>query len=313
LLPSFDDRANAQVNCPVGRVPAGLFVIAGDPVKTFSPKPRDIERRWYVIDADGAVLGRLASEVAKLLRGKHKPIFAPHADTGDHVIVVNARKVRLTGGKEEKKIVYRHSGYPGGIHGVSYGRLMAERPARVVERAVRGMLPRNRLGRQMARKLAVYPGPEHPHKAQQPASLTLGQVPKWEGLPTPKPRPARPTPTEAEKKRQGRASAKAATAKAATAKAATAKAATAKTATRRTGAGAGARSKTATSPRSRKPAASAAAGPTEAKGAAPLRERSGRRAPSKRSETPKAKTGGSTEPAAKKSGRARRPKSTEGS
>src|ERR671925_648910 len=101
-------------------------------MQTYSPRPRDIERRWYVIDADGAVLGRLASEVAKLLRGKHKPIFAPHADTGDHVIVVNARKVRLTGGKEEKKVAYRHSGFPGGITGISIGRLMAERPARVV-------------------------------------------------------------------------------------------------------------------------------------------------------------------------------------
>src|SRR5439155_22610957 len=113
-------------------------------MKTFSPKPRDIERRWYVIDAQGAVLGRLASEVAKIMRGKHKPIFAPHADTGDHVIVLNAKGVRLTGGKETKKIEYRHSGYPGGMRKREYGRLMAERPATVVEKAVRGMLPKNR-------------------------------------------------------------------------------------------------------------------------------------------------------------------------
>jgi large subunit ribosomal protein L13 len=168
-------------------------------MKTYSPKPQDIERRWYVIDADGVVLGRLASEVAKILRGKHKPIFAPHADTGDHVIVVNARGVRLTGGKEEKKVAYRHSGFPGGIRGVSYGRLMTERPATVVQRAVRGMLPHNRLGRQMAKKLAVYEGSKHPHEAQRPEPLAVGEVPRWTGLPQPKPKTV-PTPTEAEKK-----------------------------------------------------------------------------------------------------------------
>jgi large subunit ribosomal protein L13 len=186
-------------------VSAGFFVTAGDPVKTFSPKPHDIERRWYVIDAEGAVLGRLASEVAKLLRGKHKPIFAPHADTGDHVIIVNAKGVRLTGGKEEKKIMYRHSGYPGGISGINYGRLMAERPKFAVERAIKGMLPSNRLGRQMAKKLSVYDGPSHPHEAQRPEPLPLGQIPKWEGLPVPKPQPERKaTPTEPTKKRAGR-------------------------------------------------------------------------------------------------------------
>lgn len=158
--------------------------------KTFSPRPRDIERRWYVVDADGAVLGRLASEVAKILRGKHKPIFAPHADTGDHVIVVNARGTVLTGGKEQTKVYYRHSQYPGGLREISYARLLADRPVLAVEKAVRGMLPKNRLGRAMIRKLAVYEGPEHPHQAQRPVALTLGEVPKWEGLPTPKPAPA---------------------------------------------------------------------------------------------------------------------------
>jgi large subunit ribosomal protein L13 len=218
-------------------VTAGFFVIAGDPVKTFSPKPRDIERRWYVIDADGAVLGRLASEVAKILRGKHKPIFAPHADTGDHVIVVNARGVRLTGGKEEKKIMYRHSGFPGGIRGINYGRLMAERPKLAVERAVKGMLPSNRLGRQMARKLAVYDGPDHPHTAQRPQPLPLGQIPKWEGLPKPKPKPERPSaPAEPAKKRTTRRPA--------------AKTSTAKSAAKRGGARAGART---TRPASKKP------------------------------------------------------------
>jgi large subunit ribosomal protein L13 len=152
-------------------------------MKTFSPRPRDIQRRWYVIDASGAVLGRLATEVAAVLRGKHKPIFAPHADTGDHVIVVNAKGVRLTGGKESKKIAYHHSGHPGGLTETPYERLLAQRPAFAVEKAVRGMLPKNRLGRAMARKLQVYAGPEHPHRSQKPEPLGLGEVPKWDGLP----------------------------------------------------------------------------------------------------------------------------------
>lgn len=152
-------------------------------MKTFSPRPHDIVRRWYVVDADGAVLGRLASEVAKILRGKHKPIFSPHADTGDHVVVVNARSVRVTGGKETEKTYYRHSGYPGGLREIGYARLLAERPVLAVEKAIRGMLPKNRLGRQMFRKLSVYEGAEHPHQAQKPSSLRLGEIPKWEGLP----------------------------------------------------------------------------------------------------------------------------------
>jgi len=160
-------------------------------VKTYAPKARDIERRWYLIDADGAVLGRLASEVAKILRGKHKPIFAPHADTGDHVIVVNARGVRLSGAKLEGKIYHRHSGYPGGLRSVNYQRLLSERPTLVVEKAVRGMLPKNRLGRKMIGKLAVYEGAEHPHAAQRPVALGLGEVPAWRGLPAP------PEPTAA--------------------------------------------------------------------------------------------------------------------
>jgi|tagenome__1003787_1003787.scaffolds.fasta_scaffold20934657_3 large subunit ribosomal protein L13 len=159
--------------------------------RTFSPRPRDIERRWYVIDADGVVLGRLATHVASILRGKHKPIYAPHADTGDHVIVINAGGVRLTGGKEDSKMAYRHSGYPGGLTAVGYSRLMSERPAFVVEKAVRGMLPKNRLGRSMVRKLMVYPGPEHPHAAQKPETLATGAVPPWSGLPEPKPAPER--------------------------------------------------------------------------------------------------------------------------
>jgi large subunit ribosomal protein L13 len=156
-------------------------------MKTYSPKPEHIERRWYVMDADGQVLGRLASEAAAVLRGKHKPIFAPHMDTGDHVIIVNAEKAVLTGGKELKKVAYRHSGYPGGIKGVRYDRLMAERPAFAVEKAVRGMLPKNRLGRAMGKKLHVVAGPDHPHRAQQPVALALGERPRWEGLPEPTP------------------------------------------------------------------------------------------------------------------------------
>jgi large subunit ribosomal protein L13 len=152
-------------------------------MKTYAPRPRDIQRRWYVIDANDVVLGRLASEVAAILRGKHKPIYAPHADTGDNVIVVNARGIRLTGGKEAKKIAYRHSGFPGGITGVGYERLLAERPAFVVERAVKGMLPKTPLGRSMIRKLQVYDGAEHPHAAQKPQALTVGEVPRWDGLP----------------------------------------------------------------------------------------------------------------------------------
>ena len=159
-------------------------------MKTYTPRPRDIERRWYVIDASGAVLGRLASGAAAILRGKHKPIFAPHMDTGDHVIVVNAAGVRLTGGKLETKYAYRHSGYPGGLTEIKYARLLAEKPAYAVEKAIKGMLPKNRLGRAMVKKLQVYAGPEHPHRAQKPQPLKLGEVPKWEGLPEPKPKTA---------------------------------------------------------------------------------------------------------------------------
>ena len=156
-------------------------------MKTYSPKPEHIERRWYVIDASDKVLGRVASEAAALLRGKHKPIFAPHMDTGDHVIIVNADKVVLTGGKEKKKFAYRHSGYPGGITATRYDELMSTRPVFAVEKAIRGMLPKNRLGRTMIRKLHVVGGAEHPHAAQQPVDYTLGRPPAWEGLPSPKP------------------------------------------------------------------------------------------------------------------------------
>ncbi len=143
------------------------------PVRTFSPKPSDIERAWHVIDADGAVLGRLATEVATLLRGKHKPIWAPHVDVGDHVIVVNAAKIAVEPRKAEGKVYWRHSGYPGGISSESLGHLLERDPEKVVHRAVKGMLPKGRLGRQMLRKLRVYAGPTHPHTAQKPVERPL--------------------------------------------------------------------------------------------------------------------------------------------
>jgi large subunit ribosomal protein L13 len=158
-------------------------------VPTYTPKAGDTTRSWYVIDATDVVLGRLAVEAAKLLRGKHKPTFTPHLDTGDHVIVINADKVVVTGGKEFKKVAYRHSGYPGGITGVRYDKLLADRPVFAVEKAIRGMLPKNRLGRTMINKLHVVAGPEHRHAAQKPVPYTFGQPPVWEGLPTPAPRP----------------------------------------------------------------------------------------------------------------------------
>jgi large subunit ribosomal protein L13 len=142
-------------------------------VPTFSPKPSDIQRAWFVVDADGLVLGRVATEVARVLRGKHKPIFAPHVDTGDHVIIVNADKIVLTSDKADKKLVYRHSGYPGGLKQQTYGQLLTAKPTEAIRRSVRGMLPKNRLGRQQLKKLKVYAGPTHPHAAQQPRPLAL--------------------------------------------------------------------------------------------------------------------------------------------
>jgi large subunit ribosomal protein L13 len=221
-------------------------------MKTFSPKPRDIERRWYVLDADGAVLGRLASEVAKILRGKHKPIFAPHADTGDHVIVINAGRVRVTGGKESEKTYIRHSGYPGGLREIGYERLLAERPTVAVEKAVRGMLPKNRLGRQVFRKLAVYEGAEHPHQAQKPSPLQLGEVPRWEGLPTPAPAPEASEPMKAPRPRTSAAKATSSRAARPTRRPA-AKAATSKPRAPNSRAGRGSKASTAKTASSSKP------------------------------------------------------------
>ncbi|NED94374.1 50S ribosomal protein L13 [Phytoactinopolyspora alkaliphila] len=145
-------------------------------MRTYSPKPGDVERQWHVIDATDIVLGRLASHTATLLRGKHKPVYAPHVDTGDFVIVINADKVALTGNKLDQKIDYRHSGRPGGLRATTYADLLEKNPRRVIEKAVKGMLPHNSLGRKMLGKLKVYAGPEHPHAAQKPVPFEIGQV-----------------------------------------------------------------------------------------------------------------------------------------
>ena len=142
-------------------------------MKTFMASPDTIDRKWYVVDAEGKTLGRLASEIAKVLRGKHKPIFTPHMDTGDYVIVVNAEKIKVTGKKLEQKIYYKHSGYVGGMKETTLKDMLLKHPERVVEYAVKGMLPKGPLGRQMYRKLFVYVGPEHKHAAQKPEALTF--------------------------------------------------------------------------------------------------------------------------------------------
>ncbi|MBC3189759.1 50S ribosomal protein L13 [Pseudonocardia sp. C8] len=143
---------------------------------TYSPKPGDITRAWHVIDADDVRLGRLAAQAATLLRGKHKPTYAPHVDNGDFVVIVNAEKVSVSGNKRDDKFVYRHSGYPGGLRQRSVGEMIDSHPDRLVEKAIKGMLPKNRLGRAMAKKLKVYAGPSHPHGAQKPEPFEIKQV-----------------------------------------------------------------------------------------------------------------------------------------
>jgi len=142
-------------------------------MKTVSTKPADVTRDWYVVDAEGKTLGRMATEIARRLRGKHKPEYTPHVDTGDYIIVVNAEKVRVTGNKAKDKMYYRHTGYPGGLRSMSFEKMVAHAPTRTVEFAVKGMLPKGPLGRAMYSKLKVYAGTEHPHQAQQPQALTL--------------------------------------------------------------------------------------------------------------------------------------------
>ncbi len=141
--------------------------------RTFMAKEFETEKKWFVVDAEGKVLGRLATEIARRLRGKHKPVYTPHADTGDFIIVVNAEKVRLTGGKLDKKFYYRYSGYPGGMKQISARRQMEKKPEEILRHAVKGMLPKNSLGKRQFKKLKVYTGPDHPHQAQQPESLEL--------------------------------------------------------------------------------------------------------------------------------------------
>ena len=142
-------------------------------MKTFSAKSHEVTRDWFIIDASGKVLGRLATEIARRLRGKHKAVYTPHVDTGDYIIVTNAEKVTVTGRKFKEKMYYSHSGYPGGIKSISFDKLQKKDPARIIERAVKGMLPKNPLGREMYRKLKVYIGAEHPHEAQQPQQLEI--------------------------------------------------------------------------------------------------------------------------------------------
>jgi large subunit ribosomal protein L13 len=145
-------------------------------VRTYSPKPGDVQRQWLVIDATDVVLGRLATHAASLLRGKHKAIYAPHLDTGDFVVVVNAEKIAVSGNKREGKFIYRHSGFPGGLKKRTVGEMIEKHPEKLVEKAIQGMLPKNRLGRAQAKKLKVYAGPEHPHAAQQPTAWEITQV-----------------------------------------------------------------------------------------------------------------------------------------
>ena len=142
-------------------------------MRTYSPKASEITRAWHVIDAEGMVLGRLCTEVARVLRGKHKPIFAPHIDTGDHVIIINAEKIVLTHGKADSEMVHRYSGYPGGLKSETYGSLLGRKPADAIRLSVRGMLPKGPLGRRMYKKLHVFGGNEHPHQAQQPKALEI--------------------------------------------------------------------------------------------------------------------------------------------
>lgn len=142
-------------------------------MKTYTPKLEDIQRQWYVVDAEDQILGRLATRIASVLRGKHKPMFTPHLDTGDYVVVINAEKIRLSGDKAEKKEYFRHSGYVGGGRHIPFKRMLQTHPDRVIRLAVKGMLPKNKLGRRMRKKLRVYAGPEHPHESQQPKQLEI--------------------------------------------------------------------------------------------------------------------------------------------
>jgi large subunit ribosomal protein L13 len=164
------DEQHVRKHGDAGETPANEEAMI---TKTYTPKPQDIKREWWIVDAEGQTLGRLASKVAAILRGKHKPMFATHMDVGDYVVIINAEKIRVTGNKEEEKVYYRHSGYPGGIRGVTLRNQRENFPERILEAAIKGMLPKNSLGRDMYKKLKVYAGAEHPHAAQQPKTLEL--------------------------------------------------------------------------------------------------------------------------------------------
>jgi large subunit ribosomal protein L13 len=166
----------ARLRRPFLRLCSLCSDLKGISVRTFSPKPADIQRTWWIVDAEDMVLGRLSTEVARVLRGKHKPIFAPHVDTGDHVVIVNAAKVVMTSNKADRTFSYRHSGYPGGLTETSYRQQLEETPEELVRSAIRGMLPKNTLGRQMLTKLKVHAGPTHSHQAQNPQPLELPQA-----------------------------------------------------------------------------------------------------------------------------------------
>lgn len=169
-------KSDFTANGPVFAILSHLFLFKGGKekeMKTFMAKPQEVERKWYVINAEGKTLGRLAAKVAHILRGKHKPVYTPHVDTGDHVIVINAEKVVLTGKKLKDKIYYRHTGYPGGLKAIRCEEFLAKQPEKLVERAIVGMLPHNRLGAKMAKKLKVYRGEKHPHQAQKPETLEI--------------------------------------------------------------------------------------------------------------------------------------------
>jgi len=142
-------------------------------MRTYIPKEAEIEKKWYLVDAEGKILGRLASKIAQILSGKNKPIYTPHMDVGDFVVVINAQKVKVTGGKEEKKMYYHHSGYPGGIKGIVYEKLLKKKPEMIIQEAVKGMLPKSKLGRKMFKKLKVYAGGKHLHQAQEPEKIEL--------------------------------------------------------------------------------------------------------------------------------------------
>ncbi len=155
------------------RLSLSTNILGFNNMKTFSAKPETVKRDWYVVDADGKTLGRLATEIARRLRGKHKPVYTPHVDTGDYIVVINAEKVAVTGRKASDKMYYHHTGFPGGIKEISFEKLIDKKPEMVIEKAVKGMLPKNPLGRAMYRKLKVYAGPEHQHTAQQPQVLDI--------------------------------------------------------------------------------------------------------------------------------------------